>query len=344
VADTCSGQSIAPGTSCSLTVLFSPLAEGTFDESFDIPSNDPDEQSVTISLLGTGLSSGNGEDTPDITITDPVVPVDDLQLSFGEVTRGNSSVKVVTVGNSGNTALEIYDIAQADPLAMPFSIAADACSGQSIAPGTSCSLTVLFSPAAEGAFDESFDIPSNDPDEQPVTVSLMGTGLSSANNNKPSKPALVFPGNGNKGLAKKVGFKWKKSHDPDGDNVTYSLYLDEDPLFSNTEPIVTASIAGHGPLYADAMGPMAGLLIAGIVLAGGTMRRRRLIMLLAVLVLAGLLMASCGAVGGTDQPDGDEVSLVVSGLKDNTTYYWKVVAEDEQGGTTESDVRSFTTE
>jgi hypothetical protein len=78
----------------------------------------------------------------------------------------------VTVANSGDAALDIYTIATADPLAAPFSIALDGCSGQTLAPGGSCTLTVRFAPAGEGAFSDSFDIPSSDPDEGAVTYSL----------------------------------------------------------------------------------------------------------------------------------------------------------------------------
>ncbi|MBI4654150.1 MAG: hypothetical protein HY752_04060 [Nitrospirae bacterium] len=31
-------------------------------------------------------------------------------------------------------------------------------------------------------------------------------------------------------------------------------------------------------------------------------------------------------------------------LQSGTTYYWKVVANDEQGGATESEIHTFTTE
>jgi hypothetical protein len=272
------------------------------------------------------------------------MPVDDLEVVFGDVTEGKFSEQTVTVTNAGTTALEIYAIAETDPLAPPFSITSDGCSGQSISPGTSCGLTVRFSPAATGPFDESFDLPSNDPDELPVTVRLNGKGLSSANNNNPTEPSLISPGNGSKGLGNTVGFKWKESNDPDGDAVTYSLYVDEDPAFANTEPITLASLGSKGTLYAGAMGPMAGMLFVGIVLAGGALGRRRLILLLAVLALAGLLMASCGSVGSSGQTDDGEATLEVSGMKDSTTYYWKVVAEDGKGGATESEVRTFTTE
>jgi hypothetical protein len=120
--------------------------------------------------------------------------------------------------------------------------------------------------------------------------------------------------------------------------------VDDDQGFSDTEPLTMASLGNKGALHAGAMGRMAGLLVAGIVLAGGAMGGRRLALLLAVLVLAGLLMASCGSAGGSSPgANEDEMTLEVSGLDAGTTYYWKVVAEDGNGGETESDVRTLTT-
>jgi hypothetical protein len=37
------------------------------------------------------------------------------------------------------------------------------------------------------------------------------------------------------------------------------------------------------------------------------------------------------------------VSRQVSGLQTSTTYYWKVIATDGNGGVAESDVMTFTT-
>ena len=67
-------------------------------------------------------------------------------------------------------------IGATDPVAAPFSVSADNCSGQTVAPSGSCTITVSFSPTAIVAYTDSFDIPSNDPDEASVTFSLSGSG------------------------------------------------------------------------------------------------------------------------------------------------------------------------
>ena len=171
--DTCSGQTLAPSASCTITVRFSPTATGAANDTFNIPSNDPDENPVTISVAGTGISP---TPVPDIAVNDSVAPPADLQIPFGNVTVGTSSDQTVTVSNAGNDNLVIGTIAQVNPLATPFTILNDTCSGQTLAPAASCTLTARFSPNATSSSSDSFDIPSNDPDENPVTVNVSGTG------------------------------------------------------------------------------------------------------------------------------------------------------------------------
>jgi hypothetical protein len=44
-----------------------------------------------------------------------------------------------------------------------------------------------------------------------------------------------------------------------------------------------------------------------------------------------------------DSVEEGQECLQVTGLEPNTTYYWKMVGSDDQGGSLESDVWSFTT-
>jgi subtilisin family serine protease len=163
VSDNCSGSTFAPGAACTLRVRFSPVTSGSFTDTFDIPSNDPDENPVTVSLSGTGIASN-----PDITVSS-------VSVGFGSIAVGSYSDRNITVQNDGTANLIIGNIAQSNPAAAPFSIVSDNCSGSTFAPGAACTLTVRFEPGTIGTFTDTFDIPSNDPDENPVTVSLNGT-------------------------------------------------------------------------------------------------------------------------------------------------------------------------
>ncbi|QYZ67358.1 MAG: choice-of-anchor D domain-containing protein [Gammaproteobacteria bacterium (ex Lamellibrachia satsuma)] len=171
-ADNCSSQILTPSSSCTLTVRFEPQSTGAFSDTFDIPSDDPNNNSVTLSLTGTGI----GMQVPDITVTDSVVPITDMQIAFGNVTQATSSDETVTITNDGNADLTIGNIATLNGLVAPFNILNDACSGTTVAPTASCTLAVRFEPTAIGAFNDSFDIPSDDADEASVTISVAGTG------------------------------------------------------------------------------------------------------------------------------------------------------------------------
>lgn len=162
-----------------------------------------------------------------------------------------------------------------------------------------------------------------------------------ADNSPPSKPRLVSPADGRTGLGTTVEFRWLKSTDPDGDPVTYTLYVCDTSGCIKREN--TASLINRNMFYAGT-GP--GLLVFGIMLAGGMRGKRKTALLLIMVMAASLFLISCGSGGGGETvpaADGNEIVRTVSGLKPATTYYWKVLADDGNRGITESEVRSFTT-
>ncbi|MDY6836157.1 MAG: choice-of-anchor D domain-containing protein, partial [Chloroflexota bacterium] len=98
-------------------------------------------------------------------------------MDFGNVEVGSFVEGVVTVSNLGTADLIIGTVAVSDPLTAPFTIIADNCSGETIAPGGNRTITIRFEPGSIGAFSDSFDIPSNDPDIPVVTVAVGGQGI-----------------------------------------------------------------------------------------------------------------------------------------------------------------------
>jgi parallel beta-helix repeat protein len=102
---------------------------------------------------------------PDITVTP-------TSRDFNYVRIGNYSDKTVTVRNDGTDDLLIGTVTNPSS---PFSKIADNCSGRTLGLSETCSITVRFEPAADTAYTSSFDISSNDPDENPFTVALSGT-------------------------------------------------------------------------------------------------------------------------------------------------------------------------
>ncbi len=342
-ANNCSGQTIAPAGTCTLTVRFAPTAVGAASDSFDIPSSDPDTATVTIGLSGTGTMP-----VSDIAVTDGITPDSDLQMAFGDVTEGVSSpAQTITIANAGTADLVVSGIQLSGTDAGQFSInlngGASPCAGATptVAAGGSCTVSVTFSPTSTGAKNATAAISSNDPDEATVNVSLSGTGLSASSNNAPASPTLVFPANGQTGLGTTVEFRWKKAADPDGDTVTYHLSYCTDQNFTGCTPVDVAS----NKLYFAGFGMYGGMMIFGMVFAG-TKRGRNSMLLLVVIVLlgTGALLAACGGGGGSASSVTDEMTYTASGLTAGTTYYWKVAADDGNGGATESAVWSFSTQ
>ena len=172
LSDSCSNHTLTQGMNCELVVRFSPPAVGVFTGSFDIPSNDADEDPIIVSLSGTGVSSS----APEITVTDSVTPDNDLHVPYGDVFVMTSSDQTITVSNDGGASLNIGQIAASNPLAAPFSVTKDTCSNRTVLPAASCSLTVRFTPTSVDASNDSFDIPSSDGDENPLTVTVSGSG------------------------------------------------------------------------------------------------------------------------------------------------------------------------
>jgi hypothetical protein len=345
--DTCSGHTLIPAASCSFNVRFTPAAGGVFNDSFDIPSTDPDENPVTVTVSGTGTVVL----VPEITVTDTSAPFDDRQVLFGDVTEGVTADHIVTVSNDGNATLALGNLAVANPLAEPFSILIDTCSGQKLKPMTDCTLDVRFAPAGASSYSDSFDIPSNDPDESSLTVNLSGTGLSAVTNNPPDKPQLASPANGQQQVSSVVTFEWLSVTDPDGDPVNYDIYYctNADP-FTNCNAVQLTTLSGQaiggqtdGRIYYAGISYAAVLMFFGVAFAGRLMGRKKIALLIAVAIGIGTLLTACHPDDPANSGATNQTYTVPVGLNPGTQYYWGVVAKDGQGGETQSAVWSFTT-
>ena len=121
----------------------------------------------------------------------PNIQVDRRDIPFGGVTIGSQRDEVITVTNTGTADLIVGQVAQSNPLSLPFSKQNDTCSGQTLSPSAQCTITVRFEPSAVGASNDSFDIPSSDIDESSIEVSVIGNGLSV------ETYTLTYNGNGN---------------------------------------------------------------------------------------------------------------------------------------------------
>lgn len=98
-------------------------------------------------------------------------------IDFGKVIKNVTSDMLITITNGGIKPLAIGNIAQNDRLELPFVVLKDNCSGQTISPRKSCSLSIRFLPTATGIFNDTFDIPSSDELNNLISFTVKGQGI-----------------------------------------------------------------------------------------------------------------------------------------------------------------------
>jgi hypothetical protein len=161
-SDHCTNQILVGGATCSLELQFLPLTEGSFSDSFDIPSNDTDIPSAVITLTGSGV------------VPKPNISIAPNPLNFGSVQPGSENQRDITISNQGYLDLIIGTISAPNAQSTPFSILSENCSNMTFNPADTCIITVGFSPTSPGTFSDSLTIPSNDPDTPNVSVNIFG--------------------------------------------------------------------------------------------------------------------------------------------------------------------------
>jgi outer membrane protein OmpA-like peptidoglycan-associated protein len=154
---------VPAGGQATISVTFTPSAAGLRSTILRISSNDPDENPVDVALSGTG-------GVPDI----DVVPT---SLNFGEVRVGTTSApRAVTVHNTGGAPLSITGITLVGGQANNFAFTPNTFP-ITVPAGGQTTISVTFTPSATGTRSTTMRISSNDPDENPVSVALSGTGV-----------------------------------------------------------------------------------------------------------------------------------------------------------------------
>ena len=159
-----SGSStLAAGASCFINVTFTPKAEGNRSASLAVADNaSGSPQSVALGGSGTNASP-------------PVVSLSPTSLSFGNhQVNTTSSAHTVTLKNSGNSSLTIKGIGLSGPNSGDFH-QQHTCSS-TLEAGASCTISVTFTPTAEGNRSASLSIADN-ASGSPQSVALSGTGV-----------------------------------------------------------------------------------------------------------------------------------------------------------------------
>ncbi|MEP1471610.1 MAG: choice-of-anchor D domain-containing protein [Halieaceae bacterium] len=160
-SDACSGQTLAAGQTCSIAVRFAPSSVATIAGNLSIASNDA-ASPASIPLAGIGEEPAALQASP-------------ANLNFGEVDLGSSSDLPVTLTNTGGpvTSVVINSVAAN---AADYTVVSDACSGQTLAGGASCALTVRFTPSVPGPDNASLVLQHSLTASSPTNVGLVGSG------------------------------------------------------------------------------------------------------------------------------------------------------------------------
>ncbi len=170
--NTC-GFSLEAGASCTMNVLFTPSTEGTSYAYLVIQDSAWDSPHI-VTLSGTGVQPALSLSAASLTL--PGTPLDMV-----------CPPRMVTLTNNGDAPLAINSIA----ISSEFTETNDC--GASLAPGASCTITVVFYPAALGLRQGTLSIISNDPNS-PHTVALEGEGLPPCNLLASRRSASVLRG------------------------------------------------------------------------------------------------------------------------------------------------------
>ena len=150
--DDCGG-SLPNGSTCTVTVYFTPTKAGTITGTLTVTTNGYFSTTTTIALEGEAVG---------LTITPN-------PLAFGSAAVGASVTKTVTV--KGSTT---YTSTTIDKDTTDFAISANTCTGTV---ATSCVITVKFSPVTPGAKKATLVIQDSDP-TSPQLVAITGTATS----------------------------------------------------------------------------------------------------------------------------------------------------------------------
>ena len=157
IANNTCGSTLPAKSSCTLQVVFSPSAEGAASGTLSFPgqySNSP----ATATFSGTGITPGALSFSPS-------------PIKFGSVVDSSTSSVQVTLKNTGEAPLAL-----GTPTVSSGSFAVSSQCGSTLAPSTTCSVQVAFSPTAPGTVNGLLSVPEPSTGNS-ATDALSGTGV-----------------------------------------------------------------------------------------------------------------------------------------------------------------------
>ncbi len=160
--DTCTGNQIPQGSTCSVQVRFAPASTGSRTGVLTVYGNVAGGQ-ATATLSGTGTPAAAIVLTP-TTATFPVTSV-----------GATSAVQNITISNTGSASAGM----QTPTISGDFKMSANTC-GTTLGSQTGCTVSIVFAPSATGARSGSLTVVD---DAGTQTASLSGTATNPATDN-----------------------------------------------------------------------------------------------------------------------------------------------------------------
>ena len=160
------GPYVPANGSCTVSFKFTPGGPGPRSGTFTFP-NDSLDGPQAVTMTGTGV-------VPVATLTSPA------SVDFGSLNAGQSSTKTVTLSSTGTIPVLINaaSIAGAD-----YSVVSDGCSGLSLTPGSTCTVTLKYTASGTpGPSSGTLKVTSN-ATSSPNTIALTGSSISPADLN-----------------------------------------------------------------------------------------------------------------------------------------------------------------
>lgn len=161
------GVIITPGSSCTINLTFKPNAKAVFAGLLSV-GDDAGNSPQAVSLTGNGVVSSGALLTPGAVLSSS-------DLFFSAVETGKSSpVQNLTLSNHGDAILDISNITIIGTDKASFK-ETNTCDG-TLAPTSSCVISVTFVPASASVFQASLSISDNS-NASPQLVPMTGTGI-----------------------------------------------------------------------------------------------------------------------------------------------------------------------
>lgn len=153
---------LIPDDNLALDITFSPTDLLVYADTLTLSNNDPDTPEFPIPLTGTGRAAP----VPDIALST-------TSIDFGDVEPGAQGMALLSVANEGELDLEI-DLTSLEG-AGTFTLSDDL-EGTVLSPGNQSTIFVYYDPFDDSGDQATLSIASNDPDENPVEIELIGNG------------------------------------------------------------------------------------------------------------------------------------------------------------------------